>query len=61
MGVAALGRNQIVGNFLDGDYSNAGGYTAGSAGTDNWLGNFAFDIAEAEVGDNAVTIAAPGA
>jgi len=61
LGVAALGCNQVVGNYLDGDYSNTGGYTAGSAGTDNWLGNFAFDIAEAEVGDNAITIAVPAA
>lgn len=61
LGTAALGCNQVVGNYLDGDYSNTGGYTAGSAGTDNWLGNFAFDIAEAEVGPDAITIALPAA
>lgn len=61
MGTAALGCNQIVGNFLDGDYSNAGGYTAGSAGTDNWVGNIVFDVAEAEVGDNGFSITQPAA
>ena len=55
------GYNQVVGNYFDGDYSNAGGYTAEGSGNDNWVGNVAFDVAEAEVGDNGWTIAEPAA
>lgn len=49
--------NVVFGNFMPGDYSIAGGYRPGAA--DAWLGNFADDTAEAEVGDNGITIARP--
>jgi len=49
--------NVISGNVLTGDYSVAGGYTGGAA--DIWIGNFADDVAEAEVGDNGITILPP--
>ncbi len=49
--------NLVVGNYLPGDYSVAGGYVG--AATDEWIGNFASDIAEAEVGDNGITILPP--
>ena len=58
---SAQGANMLVGNVFPGDYSNAGGYwdNAGVAGT--WVGNFASDLLEAEVGDNGLTIAPPAA
>jgi hypothetical protein len=49
--------NVVHGNTFPGDYSIAGGYRPGAA--DAWLGNWADDTAEAEVGDNGVTIARP--
>jgi hypothetical protein len=56
-----LGLNTVTGNYFAGDYSNAGGYWANAANPGTWMGNFADDIAEAEVGDNALTIAPPAA
>ena len=61
LGGPGLGYNMVVGNYFSGDYSNAGGYTAEGAGTDNWVGNYAEDVAEAEVGDNGITVAIPAA
>jgi len=61
LGTGSLGYNLVTGNSFDGDYSNTGGYTAESHTLDNWVGNFAFDVAEAEVGDNGITIAEPAA
>ena len=61
LGTMGTGYNQVVGNYFDGDYSNAGGYTAEGTGNDNWVGNFAFDVGEAEVGDNGITVAEPAA
>lgn len=49
--------NVVHGNTFPGDYSIAGGYNPGAA--DAWLGNWADDTAEAEVGDNGITIARP--
>lgn len=49
--------NVVFGNVLLGDYSIVGGYNPGAA--DSWLGNWAEDVAEAEVGDNGITIARP--
>ena len=49
--------NVVWGNVFTGDYSIAGGYRPGAA--DEWLGNWASDTAEAEVGDNGITIARP--
>ena len=49
--------NVISGNVLTGDYSNVGGYVAGAA--DIWIGNFADDVAEAEVSDTGITILPP--
>ena len=53
--------NTVVGNHFGGDYSNTGGYYDSVGAPGNWLGNFAEDIAEAEVGDNGLTIALPAA
>lgn len=49
--------NVVWGNCFPGDYSIVGGYRPGAA--DAWLGNWADDTAEAEVGDNGITIARP--
>lgn len=49
--------NVVWGNTFPGDYSIVGGYRPGAA--DSWLGNWADDVAEAEVGDNGITIARP--
>lgn len=58
--IASPGDDNIVtGNFFEGDYSNAGGYISGA--NDMWVGNIAEDTAEAEVGDNGITIAIPDA
>lgn len=54
---ATYGRNIVFGNTFPGDYSIAGGYIPGTV--DNWMGNYALDTAEAEVGDNGLTIAIP--
>lgn len=56
---ATNGYNTVTMNSLGGDYSNTGGYFAGTG--DNWIGNFAEDIAEAEVGAEGITIAVPAA
>ncbi len=50
--------NAVVGNQLGGDYAESV-YKAGTS--DQWEGNFAGDTSEAEVGDNAITIAEPAA
>lgn len=49
--------NVVTRNTFPGDYSIVGGYNPGAA--DAWLGNWADDTAEAEVGDNGITIARP--
>lgn len=51
--------NVVTRNHFGGDYSNTGGYTAGAA--DDWVGNIAEDVAEAEVSDAGLTIARPAA
>ena len=56
-----LGENVVVGNYLGGDYSNTGGYYANAGNPGNWVGNFAEDVAEGEVGDNGITVAVPAA
>lgn len=53
------GNNVVTKNFLTGDYSNTGGYTAGS--NDYWVGNIAEDTAEAEVEADGTTNAVPAA
>lgn len=54
-----VGENMVVGNVFGGDYSNAGGYYANAANPGAWVGNFAEDLAAAQVGDNGLTIAPP--
>ena len=49
--------NMVAGNYFEGDYSIAGGFRPGAA--DFWTGNYSDDTAEAEVGDNGITIARP--
>lgn len=49
--------NVVWNNCFPGDYSIAGGYRPGAA--DSWLGNWADDTAEAEVGDNGIAFARP--
>jgi hypothetical protein len=61
LGNGSLGYNIVTQNILSGDYSNTGGYTAEVGALDNWVGNYAFDVAEAEVGDNGISIAVPAA
>lgn len=53
------GYSTVTFNSLGGDYSNTGGYYAGTG--DNWVGNYAEDVAETEVGDNGITVAVPAA
>ena len=48
----------VTGNYFPGDYSNTGGYTAGTS--DSWSGNFADDTDESEV-TGAITIGVPAA
>jgi len=55
------GENIVTGNVFCGDYSNTGGYWAHAANPGMWGGNIAEDVAEAEVGDNGLTIAPPAA
>jgi hypothetical protein len=56
--VATPGDDNIVwGNVFPGDYSIVGGYRGGAA--DIYIGNLATDVAEAEVGDNGLTILPP--
>ena len=54
---ATNGYNTIYGNICPGDYSIAGGYIPGT--NDTWIGNYASDVAEAEIGDNGITILPP--
>ena len=56
--LGGLGRNVLKGNVFPGDYSNVGGFFDGAVPS-CWVGNYAEDIAEAEVGDNGLTIAPP--
>lgn len=53
------GCNVVTRNHLPGDYSTAR-FVAGASG-DSWVGNFCDDVAEAEVGDNGISIANPAA
>jgi len=53
------GGNMVYGNWFPGDYSTAR-YVAGASG-DSWVGNYADDVAETEVGDNAITLTEPAA
>lgn len=55
------GNNFVVGNYFQGDYSNTGGYYAHAGDPGMWVGNYAEDLVEAEVGDNGITIAVPAA
>jgi len=55
------GNNIVCGNVFQGDYSNTGGYYAHATDPDHWVGNWAEDILEAEVGDNGITILPPAA
>ena len=55
------GNNFVVGNYFQGDYSNTGGYYAHAGDPGMWVGNYAEDVIEAEVGDNGITIAVPAA
>lgn len=52
------GGNCVFGNVFAGDYNADVLYTAGASG-DVWVGNWAQDTAEAEVGDNAITVDEP--
>ena len=54
-----VGKNMVVGNYFGGDFSIVGGYLGNAGNPDNWVGNFAEDTAEAEVGDNGITVAPP--
>lgn len=54
-----VGTNLVTGNHFSGDYSNTGGYWAHAA--DDWVGNTAQDVAEAEVSDSSLTVAIPAA
>ena len=55
-----VGRNIVTQNLMPGDFSNVGGYwDTGGADAGYWIGNYADDVAEAEVGDNGLTIAPP--
>lgn len=49
--------NVIFENIMPGDYSIVGGYNPGAA--DVWVGNWADDVAEAEVGDNGIAYLRP--
>jgi hypothetical protein len=59
-GGGGTGGNIVTGNVFPGDYSNVGGYWD-SVPASIWIGNFADDVAEAEVGDNGLTILPPAA
>ncbi len=49
--------NIVTENIFEGDYSIAGGFTAGAA--DYWMGNRSDDVAEAEVTADGWTVARP--
>lgn len=51
--------NVVTKNTMLGDYSNTGGYEAGTE--DNWFGNTADDVSESEVTADGVTTAVPAA
>ena len=53
------GNNLVTGNVFCGDYSNVGGYYAHAGTPGMWVGNYAEDLAEAEVADNGFTVAPP--
>jgi hypothetical protein len=53
------GHNIVTGNIFGGDYSQAGGYYPHASAADLWVGNFAEDTTEPEVGPDAITIAPP--
>jgi len=51
-----IGKNQVSGNYLSGDYD--GDYVA--AANDSWAGNFSMDTTSAEIGDDSgITTAVP--
>ena len=49
------GSNQVVGNYMSGDYD--AGYVA--ATLDNWIGNIAFDVASGETEADGATNSLP--
>ena len=55
------GKNIVTGNLFCGDYSNTGGYWAHAVAPGSWVGNFAEDVGEGEVGDNGLTTLPPAA
>lgn len=55
------GHNVVVGNLFAGDYSNPGGYYDSTDSVSCWVGNFAQDLLESEVGDNGITVLPPAA
>jgi len=55
------GSNTVFGNLFQGDYSQPGGYWDSTAAASCWVGNYAQDVLEAEVGDNGLTILPPAA
>ena len=59
LGNGSLGYNVVTQNTLGGLYTNAGGYTAEAGGLDNWNGNYAADMAPAQVSVSGLTIAEP--
>lgn len=59
LGNGSQGYNTVTQNILGGTYSNAGGYTAEAGGLDNWNGNYAADMAPAQVSVSGITIALP--
>jgi hypothetical protein len=57
-----IGENTVTGNaFGNADYSQPGGFWANAAAPGGWTGNTSEDIAEAEVGDNGLTVLPPAA
>jgi hypothetical protein len=56
-----IGKNIVTNNHFNGDYSNTGGYYAGTS--DDWIGNFASDVAEITEVDatTGITFAIPAA
>ena len=58
-----VGANTVTGNHFaaSADYSQPGGYWDCAALPGYWTGNFSVDTAEAEVGDNCITLLPPAA
>lgn len=56
-----VGHNTVTGNHFasSADYSNVGGYWDNAAHAGDWTGNISVDTAEAEVGDNCITLLPP--